>query len=56
MRRQDLDELEELYEEEIFQRLSRLEERTASADEEEIINMSLSALWAPDGLAEPDEE
>lgn len=49
MREQDLDELRELYEEEIFETLAELEERVEETDEnQEVIDMSLSTLWAPD--------
>lgn len=47
MRRSDIDQLRELYESEIYPTLRDLEETADGDPEAEVVDMSLSALWAP---------
>ena len=55
IRREDVEQLEEMYEQEIWDRLVRLEKKAEEADDDEVLEMSLSAIWAPSELAEPSE-
>lgn len=56
IREEDKEELERLYEEEIFERLAELEQQVDDPDAEDVVEMSLSALWAPTDLAIPDDD
>lgn len=56
IREQDIEKLRELYEEEIYQTLVELEEKVEEADSDEVVEMSLSALWAPTELADTEED
>jgi hypothetical protein len=58
LREEDVERLREMYEEDIFQTLAELEKRTEreDVDDEEVVDMSLSTLWAPRGLADEDDD
>ncbi|MFB6350568.1 MAG: hypothetical protein ABEN55_09855, partial [Bradymonadaceae bacterium] len=56
IREADIPELHEMYEEQIFETLARLEQKTTEAEDSEVVDMSLSTLWAPTGLSESNEE
>lgn len=52
----DIEKLRVMYEEDIYQTLVELEEKVEDADSDEVVEMSLSALWAPTELADIDGE
>ena len=47
MKREDVEKLEELYEDVVFPTLAELEKQSEDADEDETLEMSLSMNWAP---------
>ncbi len=54
MREDDIEELREMYEE-VFETLKKLEQRVDDPESDQVIEMSLSTIWAPSELADPDE-
>ena len=48
----DLEQLHAMYEEEIFETLKALEEEVDDPEADDVVDMSLSTLWAPTDLSE----